>query len=178
MPAKCHPKMKWLETVEAQEDNILSFNQATTLINKHGDELKGLFGMTSVATPASAEAVTQASKCGTIAVVGLATPNAMKPYVEKDCVKSVVLWNPVDLGYAAMHVLRAVADGDAEGGRDLGEGRQARRPPGHQRLGDPARRALHLHQGEYRPVRLLRSKGETRHARLPPSWRAASRSFA
>jgi rhamnose transport system substrate-binding protein len=108
---KCHPKMKWLETVEAQEDNTLSFNQATALINKHGDELKGLFGMTSVATPASAEAVTQAGKCGKIAVVGLATPNAMKPYVEKDCVKSVVLWNPVDLGYAAMQVLRAVADG-------------------------------------------------------------------
>ena len=51
---KCHPNLKWLETVEAQEDNILSFNQATTLINKYGDELKGLFGMTSVATPASA----------------------------------------------------------------------------------------------------------------------------
>jgi rhamnose transport system substrate-binding protein len=109
--AACHPKMKWLETVEAQEDNNLSFNQATTLINKHGDELKGLFGMTSVATPASAEAVTQAGKCGQISVVGLATPNAMKPYVEKDCVKSVVLWNPVDLGYAAMHVMRQVADG-------------------------------------------------------------------
>ena len=60
--AKCHPKMKWLETVEAQEDNILSFNQATTLINKYGDELKGLFGMTIVATPASAEAVTQAEQ--------------------------------------------------------------------------------------------------------------------
>ena len=113
---KCHPKMKWLETVEAQEDNNLSFNQATTLINKYGDELKGIFGMTSVATPASAEAVTQANKCGTIAVVGLATPNAMKPYVEKGCVKSVVLWNPVDLGYAAMHVLRAVADGTLQPG--------------------------------------------------------------
>ena len=49
---KCHPKMKWLETVEAQEDNNLSFNQATALINKHGDKLAGLFGMTSVATPA------------------------------------------------------------------------------------------------------------------------------
>ncbi len=109
--AKCHPKLKWLATVEAQEDNQLSFNQATTLINKYGDELKGLFGMTSVATPASAEAVTQANKCGKIAVVGLATPNAMKPYVAKDCVKSVVLWNPVDLGYAAAYVLRAVADG-------------------------------------------------------------------
>jgi ABC-type sugar transport system substrate-binding protein len=113
---KCHPKMKWLETVEAQEDNNLSFNQATTLINKYGDDLKGIFGMTSVATPASAEAVTQAGKCGKIAVVGLATPNAMKPYVEKDCVKSVVLWNPVDLGYAAMQVLRAVADGTLQPG--------------------------------------------------------------
>ena len=72
--AECHPKLKWLETVEAQEDNILSFNQANTLINKYGDELKGIVGMTSVATPAAAEAVTQAGKCGKVAVVGLATP--------------------------------------------------------------------------------------------------------
>jgi rhamnose transport system substrate-binding protein len=114
--AKCHPKMKWLETVEAQEDNNLSFNQATTLINKHGDKLKGIFGMTSVATPASAEAVTQAKQCGKVAIVGLATPNAMKPYVSAGCVKSVVLWNPVDLGYAAAYVLRATADGTLKAG--------------------------------------------------------------
>lgn len=114
--AKCHPKMQWLETVEAQEDNVLSFNQATTLINKHGPKLKGLFGMTSVATPAGAEAITQAKKCGQIAEVGLATPNAMKPYVKSGCVKSVVLWNPVDLGYAAVHVLRSVADGTLKPG--------------------------------------------------------------
>jgi ABC-type sugar transport system substrate-binding protein len=114
--AKCHPKMKWLETVEAQEDNNLSFNQATTLINKHGDKLAGIFGMTSVATPASAEAITQAGKCGKIAMVGLATPNAMKPYINKGCIKSAVLWNPVDLGYAAMHVLRATADGTLKPG--------------------------------------------------------------
>jgi rhamnose transport system substrate-binding protein len=120
----CHPNMEWLETVEAQEDNILSFNQATTLINKHGDDLDGLFGMTSVATPAAAEAVTQAGQCGNIAVVGLATPNAMKPYVESDCVKSVVLWNPVDLGYAAVYVMRAVVDGAlAAGGTSVEAGR-------------------------------------------------------
>lgn len=112
----CHPNMKWLETVEAQEDNNLSFNQATTLINKYGDELQGIFGMTSVATPASAEAVTQAGLCGNVAVVGLATPNAMKPYVASDCVKSVVLWNPVDLGYAAVYTMRAVVDGKLKPG--------------------------------------------------------------
>jgi rhamnose transport system substrate-binding protein len=113
---QCYPKLKWLETVEAQEDNILSFNQATTLINKYGDDLNGLLGMTSVATPASAEAVTQANLCGKVSVVGLATPNAMKPYVASDCVKSVVLWNPVDLGYAAVHVMRAVVDGNFKPG--------------------------------------------------------------
>lgn len=109
--AKCYPEMKWLETVEAQEDSKLSFDQATTLINKYGDELDGLFGMTSVATPNSADAVTQADMCGKIAVVGLATPNPMKPFVESGCVQSVVLWNPVDLGYAATYVMRAVVDG-------------------------------------------------------------------
>jgi ABC-type sugar transport system substrate-binding protein len=114
--AKCHPKMQWLETVEAQEDNNLSFNQATTLINKYGDKLKGLFGMTSVATPASAEAVTKAGQCGKIAVVGLATPNAMKPYVHSGCVKSVILWNPIDLGYAATYAMRAAADGKLKPG--------------------------------------------------------------
>ena len=72
--------------------------------------------MTSVATPASAAAVYQAGQCGKIAVVGLATPNAMKPYVAKDCVKSVVLWNPVDLRYAAMYAMRAVADGTLKPG--------------------------------------------------------------
>jgi ABC-type sugar transport system substrate-binding protein len=114
--AKCYPKMKWLETVEAQEDNALSFNQAMTLINKHGDKLTGILGMTSVATPAASEAIKQTGKCGKVAVVGLATPNAMKPYLNSGCVQAAVLWNPVDLGYAAMYALRAVADGTLKPG--------------------------------------------------------------
>ena len=113
---QCYPDMEWLETLEAQEDAVLSFNQANTLINKYGEDLDGIFGMTSVATPSSADAVTQAGLCGEVAVVGLATPNAMKPYVDDGCVESVVLWNPVDLGYAATYVMRALADGTLEPG--------------------------------------------------------------
>jgi ABC-type sugar transport system substrate-binding protein len=108
---ECYPKMEWLETLEAQEDYNQSYDQANTLIEKYGDGIDGIFGMTSVATPASADAVTNASLCGSVAVVGLATPNDMKPFVNADCVKSVVLWNPVDLGYAAVYVMRAVVDG-------------------------------------------------------------------
>jgi rhamnose transport system substrate-binding protein len=62
-------------------------------------------------------------------------------------VKSVVLWNPVDLGYAAMHVLRA-GRRHAQAGCDVGEGRQAGRAPGHQRLRNPAR--VHLLGAPYR----------------------------
>ena len=113
---KCYPEMTWLETVEAQEDAVLSFNQASTLINKYGDDLDGLFGMTSVATPSSADAVTQAGLCGEVAVIGLATPNDMKPFVNDGCVNSVVLWNPIDLGYAAVYVMRAVVDGTFQPG--------------------------------------------------------------
>ncbi len=113
---ECYPDMTWLETLEAQEDYNLSFEQSNTLIDKYGDELDGLFGMTSVATPAAADAVTQASLCGEVAVIGLATPNAMKPFVNDGCVKSVVLWNPVDLGYAAVYVMRAIVDGTLEPG--------------------------------------------------------------
>jgi rhamnose transport system substrate-binding protein len=120
----CYPDMTWLETLEAQEDAVLSFNQATTLINKYGEDLDGILGMTSVATPSSADAVTQADLCGEVAVVGLATPNAMKPYVESGCVQSVVLWNPVDLGYAAVYVMRAVVDGEfAPGDTEVEAGR-------------------------------------------------------
>ena len=114
--AKCHPKIQFLETVEAQEDNILSFNQAQTLINKYGDELKGIVGMTSVATPAASEAVQQGNLCGKVSVVGLALPNAMKPYVNSGCVKSAVLWSTEDMGYAAATALRALADGTLKPG--------------------------------------------------------------
>jgi rhamnose transport system substrate-binding protein len=114
--AKCFPNLKWLETVEAQEDAVQSFSQAQTLLNKYGDEIQGIFGMTSIATPNSADAVTQAGMCGKVAVIGLATPNAMRPYVEDGCVNNVVLWQPIDLGYAAVYVMRAVVDGTLQPG--------------------------------------------------------------
>ena len=108
----CYPDLEWMETLEAQEDAVLSFQQAQTLINKYGEDLDGIFAMTSVATPNSADAVQQAGLCEDIAVVGLATPNDMKPYVNEGCVRDVILWNPVDLGYAAVYVMRAVVDGE------------------------------------------------------------------
>lgn len=114
--ARCHPEMRWLGTTEGNEDGALSARQVSLLIRRHGAALNGVVTLTNFATPAAAEAVTQAGKCGDVAVVGTATPNVMKPHIASGCVRSVVLWNPVDLGYAALYVLRAAADGALEPG--------------------------------------------------------------
>lgn len=114
--ARCHPELTWLGTAEGNEDGALSARQVSLLIRRHGAALNGVVTLTNFATPAAAEAVTQAGKCGAVAVVGMATPNVMKPHIASGCVRSVVLWNPVDLGYAALYVLRAAADGTLEPG--------------------------------------------------------------
>lgn len=114
--AKCHPGLRWFGTVEAKDDPALARTQAANLLRRYGADLDAVIPLTNSATPAVATAIAEAGKCGEVAIVGTATPNVMKPHVVSGCVKSVVLWNPVDLGYAALHVLRAAADGTLEPG--------------------------------------------------------------
>ncbi len=108
---QCFPAMEWLETVEAQNDPVLAFNQAATLINTYQQDLDGVFGLTVGTTPSLAEAVVRSSLCGQVAVVGLGMPSDMGPYIEGGCVQSSILWNPLDLGYASVYVMRGVVDG-------------------------------------------------------------------
>ena len=142
---KCYPDLKWLETVEAQEDPNLAFSQAQTLINKYGAASTACSACPAWRPRARRTRCSRPSLCGKVAVIGLATPNQMRPFVDSGCVKSVVLWNPVDLGYAAVYVMRAVVDGDVEARRHLGHGRQARRPEGRQWQRNPAWPTLRLH---------------------------------
>lgn len=107
----------------SEEDQQLAF-KATGQIVKAYPNVKGIIGLSSVAFPGAADAITQANLIGKIAVTGLSTPNQMKPFVKSGCVKSVVLWNPVDLGYAAIYAMRAVVDGKIKpGATELEAGR-------------------------------------------------------
>jgi len=118
-----HPKLKIVATLPSEEDQQLAF-KATQDIMKTYPTVKGVFGISSVAFPGAADAVKQSGNCGKIAVVGLSTPNQMKPFVKEDCVKSVVLWNPIDLGYAAVYAARGLADGTLKpGDAELAAGR-------------------------------------------------------
>jgi len=49
-------------------------------------------------------------------VTGLGTPNDMKEFVNNGTVKSVILWNTIDLGYLTIYVAEALADGKLKPG--------------------------------------------------------------
>lgn len=113
--AAAYPKLNLVTILPAEEDQQLAF-KVTGEILKAYPNVKGIIGLSSVAFPGAADAITQANLIGKIAVVGQSTPNQMKPFIKNGAVKSDVLWNPVDLGYAAAYAMRAVIDGKLKPG--------------------------------------------------------------
>ncbi|MCA9024005.1 MAG: substrate-binding domain-containing protein [Planctomycetaceae bacterium] len=88
---------------------------AQDVIKKYPN-LKGIFGISSVSFPGAAEAVEQMGKSGEILVTGLSTPNEMKRFVRNGTVKSVVLWNTIDLGYLTVLAAESLAQGKLKPG--------------------------------------------------------------
>jgi ABC-type sugar transport system substrate-binding protein len=108
--AKKYPNMSLLPEEEHGEDRSPGISKARALIASHKD-LKGIIGLTSVAVPAAAEAVRQEKKQGEIVVTGVSTPRDMREYLMDDTVKTVILWNPVDLGYLTVYVVHLQRQG-------------------------------------------------------------------
>lgn len=110
-----YPKLNFVTTLPSEEDQQLAFKAAQDIMKSYPN-VKGIFGMSSVAFPGATDAVKQAGNCGKVAVVGLSTPNQMRPFMKEGCIKSVVLWNPIDLGYATVYAVRALVDGKLTAG--------------------------------------------------------------
>jgi rhamnose transport system substrate-binding protein len=110
-----YPKLELVAVKPCNEDQNVAFQVTQDLIKTYPD-LKGVFGISSVAFPGAAEAVKQAGKGGQVLVTGLSTPNAMKAYVQDGTVKSVILWNTQDLGYLTVYAAEAVATGKLKPG--------------------------------------------------------------
>jgi rhamnose transport system substrate-binding protein len=108
---KKYPQMRHLTTQPSEESQQLAF-QRTQDILKARPEVVGIWALSSVAFPGAADAVRKAGKNGKVAVIGLSTPQSMAQFVKNGTVKTVILWNAVDLGYLAIHVARAVARGE------------------------------------------------------------------
>ncbi|MCE5237429.1 substrate-binding domain-containing protein [bacterium] len=122
--ASQYPQMKLVcDPKPSEENQQLAFQVTQDLLKTYRD-LDGVFAISSVAFPGAADAVQQAKQGGKVAVVGLATPKPMRQWVEAGTVKTVILWNPVDLGYATIQAAQALAEGKlAAGAKALESGR-------------------------------------------------------
>jgi rhamnose transport system substrate-binding protein len=106
-----YPNMRLVDIRYGYDKPDDSFRVAQDLINRYRGRLDAIIAPTSVALPKVAEAVEQAGLRGKIVVTGLSTPNDMREFVKRGTVKTVVLWNPVDLGYLAVYVAHATVTG-------------------------------------------------------------------
>ena len=114
-PALAKTKLN-LATIKFPGENASNaLADSQDVISKYPD-LKGIFGISSVSFPGAAEAVEQSGKGGQVLVTGLSTPNDMKKFVNIGTVRSVILWNTLDLGYLTIHVAKALATGDLKEG--------------------------------------------------------------
>jgi len=104
------------ETPKAPGEDQALATQATSDCLKAYPDLQGIFAITSVALPGAAEAIRKAGAANKVFLTGLATPKMMKEYVMDGTVKKFVLWNPVDLGYLAVHAAVATVKGDLKAG--------------------------------------------------------------
>ena len=116
-----YPDITLLETLYPAEDISRARQMTADVIAAHPD-LKGVWGLSSVALPGAAEAVRQSKKIGEIAVTGVTLPSELREYVKDGTVKEFCLWNPEDLGYLAINVAKDLKEKGSlkEGTQDIG----------------------------------------------------------
>ena len=86
-----------------------AFTEAQNILKVYPN-VKLIMGISSPAVPGAAEAMKQADRRD-VKVIGLALPNACKPYIHDGWIDSIVLWNTGDLGYLTVQVAHALGRG-------------------------------------------------------------------
>ena len=116
-----YPEIILLETLYPAEDISRARQMTADVIATHPD-LKGVWGLSSVARSSAAEAIRQSKKIGEIAVTGVTLPSELREYVMDGTVKEFCLWNPEDLGYLAINVAKELKEKGSlkEGTQDVG----------------------------------------------------------
>ncbi|WP_319519188.1 rhamnose ABC transporter substrate-binding protein [uncultured Martelella sp.] len=118
-----YPGVEVVATVYGDDLFDKSYRETQGLIQSYPD-LKAIIAPTSVGVVAAAQAVTDEGKIGEINVTGLGLPSEMAAYVENGASKSFAIWNPIDLGYAAVMLSNDLIEGaEAEPSAELSMGR-------------------------------------------------------
>jgi rhamnose transport system substrate-binding protein len=116
--------LKLVSVVYGDDQTDKSYREAQGLFKSHPN-LKAIVAPTTVGVAAAAKATQDEKKTGTVFVTGLGLPSEMAGHVKSGAVKSFAIWNPIDLGYASVHIAHALVKGSAKAqpGEKIGMGR-------------------------------------------------------
>lgn len=117
------PNINLVAVVYGDDDSVKSTDEAKGLIASYPD-LKAIIAPTTVGVVAAAQVVTDQNLIGKINVTGLALPSEFKQFIDNGASQAVALWNPIDLGYAAVMLANDLVEGaEAKPGATLSMGR-------------------------------------------------------
>lgn len=112
--AEKYPHISLATTRPSDGDRDRAFAETQTILRVY-PQVKLVMGVAAPAVPGAAEAVKQSGRTD-VAVVGLSLPNLCRPYLLDGVIRSIVLWNTVDLGYLTVRAAQAAAAGDLKSG--------------------------------------------------------------
>lgn len=85
-----------------------SFRETEALLAAYPN-LRGIISPTTVGVAAAAQALE--TNNSTVELTGLGLPNQMRSYIKNGTVTAFQLWDPAEMGYAAVHLVKAIRDG-------------------------------------------------------------------
>jgi rhamnose transport system substrate-binding protein len=104
--AEAYPGMRIAAVLSGDDDLEKSKNVTLNYLQANPDT-KGVFSVTGIATPGIVEAIKELGLVGKVAVAGLGVPSLIRPYLKDGSLREATLWNPVDIGYAAIYIVNA-----------------------------------------------------------------------
>jgi len=104
------PGLELVATVYGDDVSDKSYRETVALLQRFPD-IAVIVAPSSVGIVAAAKAVEDQGKSGTVFVTGLGLPSELAGHVTKGTVKSFAMWNPIDLGYAAVQLAAGAASG-------------------------------------------------------------------
>lgn len=98
-----YSKITFYDKIIYAGNNQADADKSVAALLTQNPDITGIFAISSMAVPATAKACTDLKKpIGSVAIQGLGVPVTAKDNMTSGLMKSVVLWQPYDLGYLAV----------------------------------------------------------------------------
>lgn len=110
---RVQPGLQVIGTAYGEDLAYKSYREALALMQVHPGT-KVILAPTAAGIVAAAQAVEDQRRVGQVFVTGLGLPSELAGHVAKGSVRSFAMWDPVDLGYAAVCMADAIVSGSAK----------------------------------------------------------------